>query len=129
MDGKLLDTNAVIALQKEEITLLHLLEFSENVFLSSISIGELYFAALNSIKVENNLALIEELIATISVLYLDSVTSWHYAKIRRQLKQIGRPIPENDIWIAASAMQHELVLITDDGHFAFIDNLKLESWR
>ena len=40
----------------------------------------------------------------------------------------GRPIPENDIWIAAIALQYDLTLITRDTHFGEVDNLKVESW-
>jgi tRNA(fMet)-specific endonuclease VapC len=51
-----------------------------------------------------------------------------YARVRVALKRKGRPIPENDIWIAAQALQHDLVLVTSDAHFKEIDDLKVEQW-
>jgi len=44
------------------------------------------------------------------------------------LRLKGRPIPENDLWIAAMALEHDLVLATRDAHFGEIDNLKVEMW-
>ncbi|MEM9261332.1 MAG: PIN domain-containing protein, partial [Bacteroidota bacterium] len=51
-----------------------------------------------------------------------------YAEIKYKLRKKGRPIPENDIWIAATAMQFDLTLITKDKHFKEIEGLKLELW-
>lgn len=55
-------------------------------------------------------------------------TAFMYSKLKAGLKAKGKPIPENDLWIAASAMQLELTLITRDGHFNHIDNLSLQQW-
>jgi tRNA(fMet)-specific endonuclease VapC len=44
------------------------------------------------------------------------------------LREKGQPIPENDIWIAAIAQQHDLTLVTKDAHFNVIDHLKIEKW-
>jgi tRNA(fMet)-specific endonuclease VapC len=48
-----------------------------------------------------------------------------YARIRLQLKRKGKPIPENDIWIAAICVEHDVPLATSDGHFLEIDALKV----
>jgi len=52
----------------------------------------------------------------------------HYGQIKSQLKSKGRPLPENDIWIAAIASQHSLKIITRDKHFNEIDSVSLEEW-
>lgn len=44
------------------------------------------------------------------------------------LKRKGKPIPENDVWIAACALQHDLILVTRDGHFEYVEGLRFESW-
>ncbi|HEV8045487.1 MAG TPA: PIN domain-containing protein [Rubrobacter sp.] len=44
------------------------------------------------------------------------------------MRRIGRPIPENDIWIAATALQHGLVLVTRDSHFEHVEGLRVERW-
>lgn len=48
--------------------------------------------------------------------------------IKSRLRKKGRPIPENDIWIAATAQEHALVLVTRDPHFQEIEDLRVESW-
>lgn len=56
---------------------------------------------------------------------LDSSTGHYYAKIYQTLKQAGKPIPMNDIWIAAAAIQHSCALFTQDAHFRNIPELQL----
>ena len=51
-----------------------------------------------------------------------------YGKVKNGLRKKGRPIPENDIWIAAIAFQHDLTLVSRDEHFKEVENLKLEKW-
>ena len=51
-----------------------------------------------------------------------------YGVIKQALREKGRPIPENDIWIAAIAQQYGLTLVTRDDHFTAIDGLTLEKW-
>ena len=48
--------------------------------------------------------------------------------MKNKLLDKGKPIPENDIWIASVAMQNNLILVTRDGHFAEIEDLKYEKW-
>jgi tRNA(fMet)-specific endonuclease VapC len=51
-----------------------------------------------------------------------------YGRLRQRLRTKGRPLPENDIWIAATAKHHELVLVTRDRHFGDVDDLLVEAW-
>ena len=55
-------------------------------------------------------------------------TARHYAEIRRELKTAGRPIPSNDVWIAALAREHRLPLVSRDRHFQAVDDLRLLTW-
>ena len=128
MNGKLLDTNAVIALQKSDPAILKLLASDEEVFLATIVIGELYYGTYNSMHVKDNLIVLKEFIENNATLNCDATTGEIYGQIRYQLKLKGRPIPENDIWIAAIATQHDLTLITRDEHFKEIENLNIEIW-
>ncbi|MXZ01781.1 type II toxin-antitoxin system VapC family toxin [Candidatus Poribacteria bacterium] len=48
--------------------------------------------------------------------------------IKERLRRRGRPIPNNDIWIAAIALQHDLVLVTRDAHFDEVESLQTERW-
>jgi len=51
-----------------------------------------------------------------------------YGRLRQRLKKKGRPIPENDIWIAAAAKAHGMTLVTRDGHFENVEGLKTVDW-
>lgn len=59
---------------------------------------------------------------------LDSTTARHYADIRSELRSAGRPIPENDIWIAALARQHHLPIVSRDEHFDGISGVRRIGW-
>jgi tRNA(fMet)-specific endonuclease VapC len=61
-------------------------------------------------------------------LKVDEETSLAYGNIKAALRKKGKPIPENDIWIAAIAEQHKLIVITRDKHFKEIESIKLKSW-
>jgi predicted nucleic acid-binding protein len=56
----------------------------------------------------------------VRVLYADENTTHHFASVFSQLRLLGKPIPTNDLWIAALAVQHDLILCSRDHHF---DNL------
>jgi len=66
--------------------------------------------------------------AACRVLIVDDITAGRYAEVRNQLKQSGRPIPSNDLWIAALARQHGLPLLSRDGHFDFVCGLQRIGW-
>lgn len=129
MTGKLLDTNAVIAMQHGDSNLKQILQTSPNILVPSIVIGELYFGAVNSMRMQANFTLINEFVADNVILSVDAITARYYATVRYNLKQKGRPIPENDMWIASLALQHQLILLTDDKHFAYVDNIQIQSWK
>ena len=62
------------------------------------------------------------------MLVADQKTAREYGQIRLGLQVKGRPIPANDIWIAATALQHGLTLITRDAHFTEVDSLTIQAW-
>ncbi|WP_293305413.1 type II toxin-antitoxin system VapC family toxin [Pedobacter sp. UBA5917] len=123
----LLDTNIISALFKGDVSVANHIDKSE-VYLSSIIVGELCYGAEYSTKIEENIANIKQLISTYNVLSVDEETSFIYGKIKADLRKKGTPIPENDIWIASSAIQHKLKLSTRDKHFQEIKGLKILAW-
>ena len=128
MPGRaLLDTNVIIAFFSGERAASQQFMDAE-VFVSSTVLGELYYGARKSAHAAANLARIEEFAASVQVLSCDAATAQIYGKIRDQLRSKGRPIPENDIWIAAIALQHGLPLATRDDHFNEVDGLRIENW-
>jgi len=129
MSGRfLLDTNIVIALFAGEADIQEYLEQAEEVSVPCIVLGELYFGARKSGRARENLARIDEFALSASVLGCDTDTAREYGAIKDMLRVKGRPIPENDIWIAAIAVQYGLILVTRDTHFDEIDGLKVEIW-
>ncbi len=129
MNGKfLLDTNIVIALFADDNTVKTRLQQAEEVFVASTAVGELYYGAIKSSQIGANLARIGEFVASIPVLSCDIATARQYAEIKNDLRRRGRPIPENDIWIAGVAVQHGLTLATRDAHFAQVVGLFSEPW-
>jgi len=123
MAGKyLLDTNIVIAIFADEAGIKTKLTQAEEVFLPSITAGELYCGAKKSGRAQANLDRIDEFIAGSTVLGCDAETAKIYGDIKNKLRLKGRPLPENDIWIAALALQYHLVLVTRDAHFQEIED-------
>ena len=129
MNGKyLLDTNVVIALFANDSAVKNNLAKADEVFIPSIAIGELCFGARKSARVEENLERIDEFVANNVVLACDAETARRYGEIKNVLRVKGHPIPENDIWIAAIALQHDLTLATRGTHFGEIENLRVIAW-
>ena len=129
MSGKfLLDTNIIISLFAEEKSVLDSLNKAEGVFVPSIVIGELNFGARKSTRVQENLERINRFVASNVILSCDAVTACYYGRVKEVIRQKGKPIPENDIWVAAIALQYDLTLITRDEHFNEVAELAIESW-
>lgn len=98
------------------------------VFVASIALGELYFSAGKSKRPQVNKARVDQLAAENIVLGCDTETAKQYGDVKTALRLKGRPIPENDIWIAAIALQHGLTLITRDAHFNEVEGLEVAAW-
>lgn len=111
MSGRLLlDTNAVISVFAQDAALQAQLYDAAEVFISIIVLGELYYGARKSSRVLDNITRIDEFAAKNTLLVCDATTAQFYGEIKNSLRAKGRPIPENDIWIAATAKQYDLTL-------------------
>ena len=129
MSGKyLLDTNIVIALFADDSVLVGKIAKTEDIFVSAVVIGELFYGASKSGRPGKNSERIDIFASDNVILNCDMETARWYGKIKNRLRKKGRPIPENDIWIAAIAFQHDLILISRDEHFEEVEDLKLEKW-
>ena len=125
----LLDTNAVIDIFGGNEELARTLASTPFVFISTIVLGELYFGAEKSHRVTENLARIESFAAECTALEPDMVVAREYGRVKQRLKSRGRPIPDNDLWIAATALAYGLTLLSRDSHFDAVENLVRETWR
>ncbi len=111
MNGKfLLDTNILIAVLGGEQTVLKKLTEDSEFFVPSITVGELYYGAHCSQQVATNLQRLDDLLGNVAVLSCDENTAKAYGRIKSDLRRWGRQIPENDLWIAAIAMQAWLAI-------------------
>ncbi|MEM7129286.1 MAG: type II toxin-antitoxin system VapC family toxin [Chloroflexota bacterium] len=126
MNGRyLLDTNIVIALFANDSAITSNLQNAQEVFVPSIVVGELYYGAQRSGKMKQNIAQIDSFSVANTILACDSTTASVYGTTKNTLPKKGRPIPENDIWIAAIALQHNLTLVTRDAHLKEVDGLQI----
>jgi tRNA(fMet)-specific endonuclease VapC len=129
MNGNyLLDTSIIIDLFAQDEAVKDQLALTENTFIPSIAVGELHYGARKSTRTEKNLEQIEQLVSVSVVLPCDGETGYWYGIVKDQLRKIGNPIPENDIWIAALTLQHNLTLATRDKHFDKVEGLEVKMW-
>lgn len=124
----LLDTNIISAWLKGDNGIADKIDRKNGVFIPTIVVGEMHYGAQYSTNVKKNIKNIQKVVTHYEVLYVDTDTTSVYGKIKAELRKKGRPIPENDIWIAAIAMQHGLILITRDNHFSEVEGLSVEKW-
>lgn len=125
---RLIDSNIIVALWKPEPIIVSRTALLSTLFVPSIVVGELFFGAYKSVRVAQNVARVEALAAAYTIVSCDEVTAKVYGQIKQALQAKGKPIPENDIWIAAIAMQHNLTLVTRDHHFNEVSGLSIEVW-
>ena len=121
----LLDSNAFSLLVRGHRHVAELMRGAEEVFLSAIVIGELLAGFRRGSRFEQNVADLRALLDNpyVSVLPVGSVTADRYARISASLRAKGRPIPTNDMWIAAHAMEAGADLVSADSHFEHVDGI------
>ena len=123
----LIDTNAYAAFKKNVVAAVNTLKTVEYIGINIIVLGELFGGFKGGIRETENRKELEQFLDSprVHLIQLDEDTAEFYAKIYWDLKKKGKPIPTNDMWVAASAMRHALSLFTFDDHFTFIDGLML----
>lgn len=101
----------------------------DKIFISSITAAELFYGAYNSSKPEKNLKLINELILDINIVNFDPKAGEQFGNIKVELKKTGKIINDSDLFIAATAISTNMILVTNnEKHFQRIKNLKIENW-
>ncbi len=124
----LLDSSVlVLSLRQDATTLQHLVR-AKTLYVSSVALGELYYGAAHSVHVEKSLGEVDGIARSMTILITDSATAKIYGYIKHMQRTKGLMIPDNDLWIAATAIQYRLTLATRDRHFTWIAGLALEQW-
>jgi tRNA(fMet)-specific endonuclease VapC len=129
MSGEIsLDTSAAVRFLNGDATITERILSLPEVTLPMVVVGELLFGAENSTRPLQNLPRYLEFISACRGVPLGRETATIYAQVRLALKRKGRPIPMNDVWIAAQCLEHGWVLVSDDTDFDYVDGLILERW-
>ncbi len=124
-----LDTGILVLSLRSDTLIRARLASTTQLYIASIALGELYFGAYGSpTRASAALADVASLAASYPILGADAVTAEIYGRIKQELKRVGRAIPDNDLWIAAVAIQYDVVLAARDIHFDWIVGLRVEQW-
>ena len=123
MNGDMLDTNVIIKYLGGDESAQRLIDSAIDISVSVIVMGELQYGANKSTRKESNLILFADFLSCFAVIHVDETIAAIYGELKEQLRSKGITIPENDIWIAASAKARECRLLTFDAHFKHIDGL------
>lgn len=124
----LLDSSVIVRHFRNAATVSDKLSAYEELYVPHTALGELHFGAFKSERPQENIAKIEQFLIAADVLGIDNETTQQYGKIAAQLAQTGTPIPQNDIWIAAVAIQCGLPVATTDEHYRRIEGLTVLFW-
>jgi tRNA(fMet)-specific endonuclease VapC len=104
----------------------NLLQKAEKPYISVIVKGELYYGASKSARQEANMELFRDTLSKFEILSLDGDgIAVSYALIKSELEKKGKKIPENDVWIAATAHVYGLTVVSFDKHFSYISQIRL----
>lgn len=126
--GFLLDTNIVIAILNRDHSITQQITPEMDIHVPCIALGEAIMGAHRSGGTHKNLQAIKSFSKTLPILPCNAGTAEAYGSLHAYLLNKGRPIPDNDIWIAAIAHQRGLTLLTRDHHFRHIEHLSVLIW-
>jgi len=124
----ILDTNALSDLAEGNSIVRERLRSARTHSLPTIVLGEFRYGLERSrakVELQQWLAKIER---EMEILDISRETAHFYAQVKNDLRSIGRPIPENDVWIAALAVQHGLAILTRDSHFGYVNGIVCVGW-
>jgi tRNA(fMet)-specific endonuclease VapC len=121
----LLDTSGYVGFKMGLREIADFLMEAQVLLFPPIVLGELMFGFRLGTRFQKNMEELRQFINQefVEVVLLGEVTADRYSRIAEQLKRQGTPLPSNDIWIAAQAMEHGAELVTMDHHFEKISGL------
>ena len=124
----ILDTNALSAYLDRTPEAIQIVSGARTLAIPVIVAGEFAFGVAQSRHREAYEMSLQRMLDRCDVLDIGIETARHYAAIRLELKGLGKPIPANDVWIAALSRQHALPVMSRDSHFDFVSGLRRRTW-
>jgi tRNA(fMet)-specific endonuclease VapC len=124
----ILDTNALSAVADEDPEIEMALRKAEFLALPVIALGEYRHGIIRSRYREEYEVWLNGLVTECRVIEITEPTTKFYAGVQNELREAGRPIPTNDVWIAALCRQHKLPLLSKDHHFDFVRGIRRIEW-
>lgn len=121
----MLDTSAYVGFKRNAVEAVEIIVKAELIIFSPVVMGELMFGFRNGTRFKENMDDLDRFLKheVVDLLPIGKITSDRYSRIAVKLRQQGTPIPTNDIWIAAQAIEQGAELITSDQHFDKISGL------
>ena len=121
----LLDSNAYSEFMRGKHRVREVVQGAEEILLSAVVVGEQLYSFRQDQRFEQNFAELRSFLERpyVSFVSVGPVTSDRYSRIMASLKAKGRPIPTNDVWIAAHAMETGADLVSADRHFGYVDQI------
>jgi len=124
----ILDTNALSAVADGEPQAMDVVAGADRIAVPAVVLGEYRLGIAQSRHRASYESWLREWIAAVMVLDIDDRTTHSYSAIGLELKRKGKPIPTNDLWIAALCRQHSLPLLSRDRHFDLVAGLRRFGW-
>ena len=124
----ILDTNALSAFIDGEPAVGVRLSGAGHVAIPVIVLGEFRYGIAGSRHRDQYERWLADHLSSFEILSVTEPTTLTYARVRASLKTLGHPIPANDTWIAALALQHRLPIMSRDEHFDAVPGLRRETW-
>ena len=124
----ILDTNALSAAADREPGALEVVAKAERLAVPVVVLGEYRLGIAQSRRRTEYENWLQDWVGVVTVLDIDEETTHHYAAIGLELKRSGKPIPANDLWIAALCRQHAMPLVSRDRHFDLVKGLQRIDW-
>jgi len=124
----IVDTNALSAAADDDPAVIALLAQADQVAIPVVVLGEYRYGIAQSRNRASYANWLKGLLQDCLVLDIHEPTTHYYAEITHELRQKGRPIPTNDIWIAALCRQHKFSLLSRDRHFDLVPGTKRIGW-
>lgn len=121
----MLDTSAYSSYLRGNSEIKLSIQQADEIFLNSVILGELLAGFIMGKSEKKNRTILEEFLSSprVKVVAIDEETSERYAVIVNHLRKEGTPIPTNDLWISASAMQHGLKVVTTDSYYLKVQQI------